>query len=190
MTPRAQPFQASIREGRPGIRAAVIGASLLVHAAVALVASRPAPPRPPPLPAAIEVAFVKPPHPREFGGAEVVADDIAQVAPAEPRVQAEPRRLALRDRARVRQTVLLRPVERRFRFAQLHAATHRPHSEHHRQPGPRGPLFAEVVGEPVAGQARPHRAVADEQHRVRVQVVGGSVDGQGAHVGRYAVPLP
>ena len=85
MTPRAQPFQASIREGRPGIRAAVIGASLLVHAAVALVASRPAPPRPPPLPAAIEVAFVKPRPPPVAALIKRPAKPLALRASREPR---------------------------------------------------------------------------------------------------------
>lgn len=66
MTPRALTFQGLIHEGRPGVRAAVIGISLLLHAGMISMVSRPSPARPPQsLPAAVEVAFVKlrPIHP-------------------------------------------------------------------------------------------------------------------------------
>lgn len=64
MTWHAQAFQGPSRDGRPRVRAVVIGASLLAHLVIAALASRPSlasqpgPPRP--LPAAVAVLFVKP----------------------------------------------------------------------------------------------------------------------------------
>lgn len=61
MTARAQAFEGLARPARLSARAAVIGISLLVHAVIVLVASRPSPPRPLHLlPAAVAVAFVRP----------------------------------------------------------------------------------------------------------------------------------
>jgi hypothetical protein len=128
-------------------------------------------------------------HARKLLRAEVVADDVCEVSAAIARIEAQVRGFALRDLARVSHPILLRPVESPLRRTEFDTAADGPHRVDHRQISPFRPLRAQVVGVAEAGQAGPHRAIADEQHRVGLRILRRRIDGQLVERGVNPIPL-
>src|SRR5262245_34781988 len=79
---------------------------------------------------------------REFLGAEVVANQCVEVAPAITGIEPQRAGFALGDLSCVCASVLLRLMKCPFRGAEVHPASDGPHRVDHRKLGPRGPLFS------------------------------------------------
>src|SRR5437016_1177371 len=120
-------------------------------------------------------------QPRQFPWAEVEADDVGEVAPAETRVEAKRRRFTGSDWTDILNAATFRFMQGIDHGPEIDARPHGPRRIYEGQAGPVVPFLSQVESVAKARQTRMHRTIADQQYGVRVRFLGRTIERQWTH---------